>query len=49
MIIWNSFEYVFKISLRVFDKFQIDGYIEVDSILKLNLGENYDHLDKHYF
>ena len=45
----NGFEYIFKISLRVFDKFQIDGYIEVDSILKLNLGENYDHLDKHYF
>ena len=45
----QSFEFIFKISLRIFDIFQIDGYIECDNIIFLNLGENYKYIDKNYF
>ena len=43
------FEFILKIYLRVFGVFDIDGYIEVNSIIELILGENYKYVNSNYF
>ena len=45
----QNFEFILKICMRVFKLFNIDGYIEVNSIIELNLENNYKYVDKNYF
>ena len=44
-----NFEFILNKSMRVFELFKIDGYIEVNSIVELKLNDNYKYIDKNYF
>ena len=47
--IGSGFEFIVKIYMRVFNMLEIDGYIEVNSMINLKLGDNYQYIDKTYF
>ena len=44
----KAFEFILKIKFRVFNKLNIDGHLEVNSIADMKFTENYKLFDKNY-
>ena len=44
----KAFEKIIKIQFRVFNKFNIDGHLEVNSIINMDFTENYKLFDEDY-